>query len=106
MIAPGGMRVATAALQFDIPVMVAVAVVCLPIFFTGGVISRTEGAMLMFYYVAYTVFLISAASFPQFSTWFSSALAYVVIPLTILTLAFSVYASVRATRQPGSDGVH
>ena len=43
LVSPAGVGVAPAALDFDIPVMVAVAVACLPIFFTGHVIARWEG---------------------------------------------------------------
>ena len=38
-----GITISDIALRFDIPVMTAVAVACLPIFFTGNVISRWEG---------------------------------------------------------------
>jgi Ca2+/Na+ antiporter len=36
---PGGLPVPPGALTFDIPVMIAVAVAALPVFFTGGVIA-------------------------------------------------------------------
>ena len=49
-----GVNVPPAALQFDIPFMIAVAVACLPIFFTGYRIARWEGAIFLAYYVAYT----------------------------------------------------
>ena len=51
------MPVAPGLLVIDIPFMVAVAVACLPIFFTGHVIMRWEGAIFLLYYVAYTVYL-------------------------------------------------
>ncbi len=98
IIAPTGIMVSETALQFDIPIMFAVAVVCLPIFFTGGVISRAEGAMLTFYYVAYTVFLITSATHPDVNSRLSVVFAYVVIPLTLLTIVYSVFASVRSAQ--------
>jgi hypothetical protein len=55
-------EVSTAVIGFDLPVMIAVAVVCLPIFFTGGVISRSESALLLGYYIAYTLYLVLASS--------------------------------------------
>lgn len=103
ILAPNGMPVAPVALSFDIPIMVAVAVLCLPIFFTGGVISRAEGGMLTFYYVAYTVFLVTAGSYPIFSGQLSAVLVYFVIPLTVLTLLYSVFSSIRANRQVQSS---
>ncbi len=44
--APGGINVSSSALHFDLPVIIAVAVACLPIFFTGNVISL--GGILIF----------------------------------------------------------
>jgi cation:H+ antiporter len=49
------------ALAFDLPVMVAVAFVCLPVFWTGARIERWEGVLLLAYYVAYLAFLVRAA---------------------------------------------
>jgi len=45
LLVPGGVEVAPAALRFDLPVMLAVAVACLPIFFTGHLIARWRGAL-------------------------------------------------------------
>ncbi|HSW44792.1 MAG TPA: hypothetical protein VLM89_04395 [Phycisphaerae bacterium] len=58
VIAPRGLIVPVDALRFDLPVMIAVAVACLPIFVTGGVISRSEGVFFLLYYAAYTGFLL------------------------------------------------
>ena len=43
LVAPDGINVASSALRFDIPVMIVVAVACLPIFFTGYSIARWGG---------------------------------------------------------------
>uniref|UniRef100_UPI00356B2AD8 calcium/sodium antiporter n=1 Tax=Pontiella sp. TaxID=2837462 RepID=UPI00356B2AD8 len=48
--APAGIAVSPAARGFDLPIMVVVAVVCLPVFFTGGIISRREGLAMLAYY--------------------------------------------------------
>ncbi|HSW44791.1 MAG TPA: sodium:calcium antiporter, partial [Phycisphaerae bacterium] len=58
VLASNGMTVATAALWFDIPIMIVVAVSCLPIFMTGGSISRWEGAFFFLYYLLYASFLV------------------------------------------------
>ena len=39
-----------------------VAVACLPIFFTGNVIARWEGGLFFAYYIAYTTYLVLAAT--------------------------------------------
>ncbi|MCM2370265.1 calcium/sodium antiporter [Aporhodopirellula aestuarii] len=58
IISPQGVLVSEQAIGFDFPVMVVVAVACLPIFFTGGRISRWEGALFLAGFVAYTAYLI------------------------------------------------
>ncbi len=50
------------ALAFDIPVMVGVAVVCLPVFLSGKRVSRIEGVFFLLAYCAYTFILILDAS--------------------------------------------
>jgi cation:H+ antiporter len=87
LLTPGGIPVSPGALSFDMPVMVAVALACLPIFFTGGVIARWEGALFLAYYAAYTVYLVLAASDHETLPVFGSAMAWFVIPLTAVTLA-------------------
>ncbi|MDX1939061.1 MAG: hypothetical protein SFU99_00835 [Saprospiraceae bacterium] len=62
LVPPSGIPVSQAALQFDIPIMIAVAIACLPIFFTGHTIRRWEGFVFLGFYVAYVVYLILAAS--------------------------------------------
>ena len=86
LLSPGGVAVAPAALDFDIPVMLAVAVACLPIFFTGHLIARWEGWLFFGYYVAYTLFLILASQRHDALPAFSWAMEVFVIPLTAITL--------------------
>lgn len=56
-VSPIGTGVSPAAIAFDIPVMIAVAAMCLPICFTGNKISRKEGALLFTYYLLYVGYL-------------------------------------------------
>ena len=90
VVAPVGLPVSPAALRFDIPVMTAVAVACLPVFFTGHRIARWEGVLLLAYYAAYVCYLLLAdqahAALPTFST----AMMVFVVPLTAATLAVVV----------------
>ena len=60
-ISPNGIAVSPAALHFDLPVMIGVAIICLPVFLTGSRISRKEGALLLAGYIAYTAYLILTA---------------------------------------------
>lgn len=80
------MSVSTAALWFDIPVMVGVALACLPIFLSGAQITRGEGACLLAAYVAYTVYLILDASDHEQLPLYRAALVAVLVPLGIVAL--------------------
>jgi cation:H+ antiporter len=84
-LAPTGLEVSPAAINFDIPVMVAVAVACLPIFFTGNIIRRWEGALFLGYYAAYTAYVILDAINHDSLPVFSRVLVTFVIPLTVVT---------------------
>ena len=93
LLSPGGIDVSAAAMNFDIPVMIAVAVACLPIFFSGNVISRWEGWMFLAYYAAYTTYLILQATDHDALPIFSRMLIGFVIPLTVITLVTIVWRS-------------
>jgi len=54
-----GIKVSPTALHFDIPVMIAVAVICLPVFLTRNLISRWEGMFLLGCYGGYIAYLTS-----------------------------------------------
>jgi cation:H+ antiporter len=97
IIAPQGITLSPAVLTFDLPVMVAVAFACLPIFFTGGEISRWEGVILLGYYGAYTTYVIFAATAHDALDTFSATMLYFVLPLTAITLGV---LALRAGRFP------
>jgi len=86
LVAPAGINVPDAALRFDIPVMIAVAVACLPVFFTGNRISRFNGATFLFFYVAYLVYLVFTATNHEALGTLRVAMVYFILPITALTL--------------------
>lgn len=98
LVAPGGLEVTAAALRFDIPVMTAVALACLPVFFTGQVIARWEGALFLGYYLAYAAYLVLAATQHDALPVFSRVMLLFVVPLTVVTLGVLVLRGRRAGR--------
>ena len=93
LVSPRPLVVAPEAMAFDFPVMLATAAVCLPIFFTGWIISRWEGGLLLGYYLAYTSYLVLRAMDHHYEEVFGNVLLYVVVPLTVLALVVSLWAS-------------
>ena len=98
LVAPAGVAVSSGALSFDIPVMIGVAVAALPVFFTGYVIARWEGAVFLGFYGAYTAYLVLDATDHASLTAYGTAMTWFVLPLTALTL---VVLAARAMRQSG-----
>jgi cation:H+ antiporter len=81
-----GLVVPEAVLNFDIWVMLAVALACIPVFMTGREIARWEGAVFLLYYVAYVTYLILAAQQHAALGTYSSVMMGFVLPLTVITL--------------------
>ncbi|MEX6502409.1 calcium/sodium antiporter [Pseudomonas zhanjiangensis] len=86
LVSPAAISVSPNALAFDFPVMIAVAVACLPIFFSGYRINRWEGLLFLAYYGAYTLYLLLFATGRPFAQTFGDAMLGYVLPLTAVTL--------------------
>ena len=86
LVAPSAISVSPNALAFDFPVMIAVAVACLPIFFAGYRINRWEGLLFLAYYAAYSLYLLLFATGRPFAQTFGEAMLGYVLPLTAVTL--------------------
>ncbi|NGX60830.1 MAG: Inner membrane protein YrbG [Chlamydiae bacterium] len=89
-------EVPKAAIHFDIPIMVGVAIATLPIFWTGHKVSRWEGALFLFYYLLYLTYLILHSSSHRLFSLFTTALLFFILPLTVITLGIGVYRHLKA----------
>jgi cation:H+ antiporter len=95
VISPNGIDVSKAALAFDIPVMIAVAVACLPVFFASYTITRLNGVAFLAFYAAYVAYLIMTSSQHEALGSFQSAMMYFVLPITAATLFFLTWKGFR-----------
>lgn len=111
-VAPEGIPVPPSVLSFDLPVMVAVTVIALPIVLTGFVVRRWEGALLLAYYVAYLAYVVLDAT-GRPTEAFSEVMLTFVIPATALGLGLAAWVELRRVRPahatppspPGSTGM-
>lgn len=90
--------------QIDIPVMLAVAALCAPLFFTGAILSRIEGALFLVLYVAYVWFLIAMALSMDYLPSLQSGILYGLIPAVVLFVLVSLAMDLRrkkSSRLPG-----
>ena len=95
-----GLAMAPSLLSFDIWVMLAVALACLPVFMTGREIARWEGGVFLAYYIAYVAYLVLAAQQHDVLPVFSSVMMGFVLPLTVVTLVVVVIRRSATTGKP------
>lgn len=93
IVAPAGLVVAPSILSFDMWVMLAVAVACLPVFFSGREIARWEGGVFLGYYTAYTAYLILMSQEHDALPMLSNVMFWFVIPITVVTIIASLIKS-------------
>lgn len=98
VVSPAGIGVDRAAIVFDMPVMVAAALVLLPLAFTGQLIARWEGILLVGLYVAYVVYLVLAASEHGALDPFSAAMLWFVLPVSAVWVSATVIQELRLRR--------
>lgn len=99
LVAPDGIPVDTAAIRFDLPVMVVVALALLPMVFTGARIARWEAAAFLAYYTAYVTYLLLAAADHDALPALSFVLLWFLAPMTAIILAVLTAREVQIRRR-------
>ncbi len=98
IVSPNGIPLSAPSMAFDIPLMIAVSLVCLPIFSSGMAIHRWEGAAMLTIYVCYLAFCGWSATNLNGSSPSPWMLAAFVAPLLIVTVV-----SLTARQRPVAD---
>jgi cation:H+ antiporter len=99
LFAPVGLPVSPEVRAFDLPVMLAVAVACLPVFINGYRIARWEGALFVGYYISYTVFLVLTATQSPAAPVFAQFMLVFVVPITVITFAVVLFRLQRSVQK-------
>jgi cation:H+ antiporter len=85
-----GLILAPSILTFDIWVLLAVTLACMPIFLSGREIARWEGGFFLAYYVAYVSYLILASQQHAALPMMSQVMMGFVVPITVVALVASL----------------
>ncbi|MFC6336206.1 calcium/sodium antiporter [Pseudomonas karstica] len=96
LVAPSPLSVSPNALAFDLPVMLGVAVLCLPVFYSGYRITRAEGLLLLGLYLAYGLHVISFTTGMLLANKLEQLMLFYVLPALV---AFLLFTSLRAWRR-------
>jgi cation:H+ antiporter len=101
VISGGNVPVSANLMAIDVPVMIGVALICLPIFMSGYVITRVNGAVWMGFYVLYVAYMLMITQASPLAGSLGALSIGVIIPLAgLLTLI----ALVRSFNRHPTDG--
>ena len=96
LLAPSPLSVSPNALAFDLPVMLGVAALCLPVFYSGYRITRVEGLLFLGLYLAYGLHVVSFTTGMPLASKLEHLMLIYVLPALLVFVLLSV---VRAWRR-------
>ncbi len=96
LVAPSPLSVSPNALDFDLPVMLGVVALCLPVFYTGYRVTRAEGLVFLSLYLVYALHVVSFTFGMPLATRLEKLMLYYVLPALV---AFLVLSTLRAWRR-------
>jgi cation:H+ antiporter len=96
LVAPSPLSVSPNALDFDLPVMLGVAVLCLPLFYTGYRVTRAEGLLFLGLYLAYGLHVVSFTTGMPLAGKLEHLMLFFVLPALV---AYLLFTSLRAWRR-------
>lgn len=96
LVAPTPLSVSPNALDFDLPVLLCVAVLCLPVFYSGYRITRAEGLLFLGLYLAYGLHVVSFTTGMPLASKLEHLMLFFVLPALV---AFLLFSSLRAWRR-------
>lgn len=97
-VSPSSIPISDGAISLDIPVMIAVAIACLPIFWNGYSLLRWEGWIFLAYYAAYIGWLVIDSGDHGIREQYAVAVLGFLVPLTVLTFVVIAARDRRAGR--------
>ncbi len=96
LLAPTPLSVSPNALDFDLPVMLCVAALCLPVFYSGYRVTRAEGLLLLGLYLVYGLHVVSFTTGMPLAGKLERLMLFYVLPAL---LTFLLFTSIRAWRR-------
>ena len=83
-----GLKVEEVLIQKDFPIMILTVLACMPIFWTRGRISRSEGGVLLGLYIIYLADQILPYTMPELQSVFRSIFLLFILPISIIILIY------------------
>lgn len=96
VVAPEPLSISPNALAFDLPVMLGVAALCLPVFYSGYRITRAEGVVFLCLYLAYGLHVVTFTTGLPLAGRLERLMLFYVLPVLGFAL---LYTTLRAWRR-------
>ncbi|QIH11756.1 MULTISPECIES: calcium/sodium antiporter [unclassified Pseudomonas] len=96
LVAPTPLSVSPNALDFDLPVLLGVALLCLPVFYSGYRVTRAEGLLFLGLYLAYGLHVMSFTTGMPLAGKLEHLMLFFILPALV---AFLLFSSLRAWRR-------
>ncbi|MFJ3450836.1 calcium/sodium antiporter [Pseudomonas sichuanensis] len=96
VVAPEPLSISPNALDFDLPVMLGVAALCLPVFYSGFRVTRAEGLVFLCLYLAYGLHVVTFTTGLPLAGRLENLMLFYVLPALGVVL---LYTTVRAWRR-------
>ncbi|MBC3195364.1 calcium/sodium antiporter [Pseudomonas poae] len=96
LLAPTPLSVSPNAVDFDLPVMLGVVVLCLPVFYSGYRVTRAEGLVMLGLYLAYGLHVMAFTTGMPLAGKLEHLMLYYVLPALV---AFLLFSTLRAWRR-------
>lgn len=90
-----GLSVAPELMQVDLPVMVGISLLCLPLFYTGHLLARWEGALLFGLYLTYVSWLVLTTRHSSAQDEFLAVVGWGLLPVLIVVILSSLVSDHR-----------
>jgi len=97
-----GIPVQDSLLEVEYIILLAVSVICFPIFFTGRRIKRVEGAIFLTSYILYLFYLYLDSASSTFMPSFIQSVLYGFVPLVILYIIIALIVEFK-TKKAAAD---
>ncbi|WP_338485821.1 calcium/sodium antiporter [Pseudomonas trivialis] len=96
LLAPTPLSVSPNAVDFDLPVMLGVVVLCLPVFYSGYRVTRAEGLVMLGLYLAYGLHVMAFTTGMPLTGKLEHLMLYYILPALV---AFLLFSTLRAWRR-------
>lgn len=104
LVSPVPLSISPNTLGFDLPVLLGVCALCLPMFYSGYRVTRAEGLLLIGLYFMYGVYVaLFSTGMPQ-ARWVQEAMFYAALPALAVYLAYSAWRASRPKTPDSTPG--